>query len=154
MKILFIGVGEEPEVREIEKIDGDYLESAQKLVGGNIQEYHFHGDYVVICNEDTYDGAGSPLNRAGIYGDMFITKVDNEDWTYTSLDEKDLKRLKHIVDTFLPAPSTSDLEKMLCKDCKRFITKKPYAEFVDIRGLCDECDDKVFSWLTEESEVV
>lgn len=103
MKVLFVGAGKKPAVKEI---DGT-LESMQDLVGGLIELiYPFEEPVGLVCHEEA-KLVGKPLNR-GIYdqetgqlldiisGDFFICGAPEDSGELVSLTEEQIKKYQKV----------------------------------------------------------
>lgn len=92
IRILFVGVGKRPEVREI---DGE-LETMQKLVGGYIQMVPMGNGVDLVCDEEG-KLKDYPLNQPIfdghdiVCGDFFLTRTGDEG-ECISLTDDDIKK--------------------------------------------------------------
>lgn len=91
IRILFVPVGGEPEVREVE----NKLEVSQGLVDGYIEVVGLEDGTYLVCNEEGLI-IGLPLNQVvegqyAIHGNFFICDSDDEG-NFASLDDGAVER--------------------------------------------------------------
>lgn len=93
MKVLYVGVKQKPEVREI---DGS-LSSMQELVGGYIEAFKFAPDVFCICNEEgilkqmPFNGV---VNTTPVYGPYFFCGI-NEMNDFDTLQDEQIDALRN-----------------------------------------------------------
>lgn len=99
MKVLYVGIGKQPEVKEI---DGS-LKSMQDLVGGYIQAIPVSYDAELVCDEEGRM-KGYPVNRFAftidgdvidlISGNFFIVGAGKDD--FVSLTDEQISTYKEM----------------------------------------------------------
>lgn len=83
---MIVAVYEPGTLGAVKEIDGS-LPSMQDIVGGYIEQVPFRDKLVILCNEDGIMRR-LPVNRMGLRGTFFVTRVKGEN--YVTLTNADL----------------------------------------------------------------
>ncbi len=87
--------GKRPEVVDVVPIGPvTQLRAFQAVVGGYIEQLGFHGDMVILCDEEARL-KNSPYNRWNVLGTFIICRLKNGEWA--SLTDEDVNYLKRRV---------------------------------------------------------